>query len=253
MASTGIIILLVVLAAIIGFILYKQSKKETPSEGGGTAAPATPQQLANMQLASDANKYATKRWCQSLGLVYNPDTSSCSLQEESACKKAQALIEKKRQQDIQAGGDGSKYPHDYEWHPELLNCVRVFHQVPQICSRLSQVFDGANNGDTRMPYEQPHLNYCDQYSSCDKYIQKFPRCALTADYCTSKGLSSRTLKDGSIDCYIPEGQEIGEGILGSYFVRKFRKGVTSDPKSLVDVIPVVAGYNAVASAIEKIF
>ncbi len=246
-AKTLIIVLVVVVLAGIGFVVYNRMKKAKPAPP--PVPPATPQQLANIQLASDAHQYATKKWCQSLGLVYNPDTNNCSLQEEQACKRAQTIIENKRAADIANGGDGSKYPHDLEWHPEVMGCVRVFHQVPQICTRLGQVFGVDGNG---MPYEQPLFNYCDDNGRCDDYIRKFPRCKFTEDYCKSKGLSVKTLPDGSVDCYIPEGQEIGEGVLGSYFVRKFRKGVTSDPKSLLDLVPVVAGYNAAAEAIEKI-
>jgi hypothetical protein len=140
-----------------------------------------------------------------------------------------------------------KYPYTFEWHPEANRCVRVLKNIPEICTQLSRTFVDPNAVDDRdMRYQQGML-VCDKDGNCDENMYSLPTCLLTADYCKSKGLDVAVGADGRVDCELNEGQNIAENLVGSYFVRKFRKGLAGDPKSFWDL----TWFSKVPSVFEK--
>lgn len=166
-----------------------------------------------LTLASLAQAQATKKWCQKMNMYYDADNQSC-VHTKDTCEASQKFVLQQRAKNP----DSEEYTYNYEWHPEAKACVKVIAKIPDVCVRVSQMFDNQDTQVATLPYVPAELN-CDKYNGCA--VLKRPTCAITRSYCDKKGLSTATDNEGD-DCYVTDGQEIAEAIVGSKFVRKYR-------------------------------
>ena len=203
-----------VLIVIAALVFKKKERYDTTNDSSLISEDEKKaRQLEVLTLAGLAKAHATKKWCQSKNMMYDADTQSCSHTKET-CEEAQRFVLAQRAKDP----NSEDYNYNYEWHPEAQSCVKIIGKIPDICVRISQMFDDENTQVTTFPYIQAEVN-CDKYGGCQ--VLKRPSCQITKKYCDKKGLSSSEDNEG-VDCYVSEDQEIAEAIIGSKFVRKYR-------------------------------
>ena len=212
MKPSLLLILSAIVLIVIAIVLLGK-KERYATEDVMSEDEEKARQLEVLTLAGIAKAQATKKWCQSKNMIYDADNQTCVHTKET-CEEAQRFVLKQREKDP----NSEDYTYNYEWHPEAQSCVKIIGKIPDICVRISQMFDDENTQVTTFPYIQAEVN-CDKYGGCQ--VLKRPACQITRQYCDKKGLSTSTDNEGD-DCYVSTDQEIAEAIIGSKFVRKYR-------------------------------
>ena len=231
-AVIGIVLLAIVVSASWYFLTKKKTVPKV-DEGEGEPIPVLRERFKNKLLNAGAKRYAMKKYCLKNSMLYNADTNSCE-HTETSCKFMGDSIKEK----LKTLPDGELkekvYNYRYEWHPEVDSCVRVMTKIPEMCVRMTQLFVDKNaTTDEGLPYRQPQL-ICDDVGNCDKSLLKLPTCEISEDYCKSKGIDSVKDENGDVTCDVSLGQTVAENLLGSYFVRKFRKNAAGPIVDLVN-------------------
>ena len=232
------VVLLIVLAILItaGVMFIKKKKPSEEKEAQPEeelSVDEKRERFKNILLNKGAKAYAMKKYCLKNDMLYNADTNKCEHTEKSC--KVMGDVVNQRLKTLPDGEIKEKlYNYRYEWHPEVSSCVRVSSKVPEVCIRMSQLFDNKNaTTDDALPYRQPKL-ICDNTGNCDKSFIQLPTCKISEEYCKAKGLDAVKDENGDVTCDVNLGQSVAENLLGSYFVRKFRSGAEGDIKNIIN-------------------
>ena len=204
----------------------------------------------DMTLSMKAHNYATKKYCETIGLKWKETDSGdvvCYPDDKTSCEmynSGNVWVDNRWIELPQRKSTTSFVPDtDYrEWMKDSITskdvCVVSNPAVKDFCYRFQDRSGGFGTdpltGEQRMVgnrsigYYPGQIKcnfeggYCENLNNEEPNIQS---CIITDDYCRSYNASRGYGPGGLGECYLPGGQRFAESLIGTTFTRAYRESV----------------------------